>query len=318
MYKGHFLGPVIRHLQELRMRGASAFELMSYLQTLYPEARPMASRYMNSAFLRSGLRLIGILRFGEWEDFGPDHEMWPMADSCIDDAKDDWINRRFPELMRIRDYFSFLEFADANNAHIIVRDASPHAGVLIGKAGYRCYDGGEFLVARDTLPHLGCLAADPGDPRLLSTMTNYLPSLSYEDYVDRLRGKGLLVGGSEEGYVVTDTAGRRLYQGYQLHGVYDRSDWRSMWTASSGECLRAELNRRLGHELIVSGPHDDWEFRNNREVAGPLAGPQAPAIEFQPGMKILNLFSVDEMRTSSPVYQSNWSRLYADNANNVE
>jgi hypothetical protein len=272
----------------------------------------MASQYMNRAFSPSGLRLVGILGFGKWEDHGPDSEIWSMADRFIDGARDYWATSPFPELMRLQDYLAFLEFAAANDAHVIVCAADPNAGELIGRAGYRCYEGSEFVISRETPPHLGCLAADPGDSRLLRGLAAYPTPLSYPDYVDRLRSKGIQVTGPEEGHALRAQDGWLLYQGYRLHGVYSRADLGSMWTANSGDHLRAELNRRLGHDLIKAGPHDDWEFRNDREVAGPLSGPQPPVIEFQPGTKLLNLRSADEMRTLSPVYDNNWSDLYPE------
>jgi hypothetical protein len=312
MYHVQHLGPVIRRLREMRLAGAGSFELMSHLRALFPDFRTLASKYMNRAFSEKGLKLELVLGFGKWNDHGPESEVWEMADRFIDQTKDYWSQSRFPELMRLRDYFSFLEFSAKHRAHVIVCDADYNAGPLIGRSGYRCFDGDDFVVSREQAPHVGCLAADPADARLVSALAAFSPFLSYPNYVDRLRRRAITVAGPEEGHVLRAPDGSLLYQGYRLHGVYSEGDFESMWTAASGEHLRAEFNRRLGHELVVHGPHDDWELRSALGIAGPRFGPQAPALEFQPEGSIRNFFSVDDMKFKSPVYQKNWSRLYPD------
>jgi hypothetical protein len=312
MHHTQYLGPVIRRLRAMRLAGAGSFELMSHLRPLCPDFRMAASKYMNRAFSETGLKLVLFLGFGKWDDHGPESEVWEMADSLIDQTKDYWSQNHFPELMRLRDYFSFLEFSAKHSAHIIVCAADYNAGPLIGRSGYRCFDGDDFVVSREQAPHVGCLAADPADARLVSALAAFSPPLSYADYVDRLRRRAITVAGPEEGHVLRAPDGSLLHQGYRLHGVYREGDFKSMWTAAAGEQLRAELNRRLGHELVVHGPHDDWELRNDRGIAGPRFGPQAPALEFQPQGSIENFFSVDDLRLGSPVYRNKSPRLYPE------
>ena len=41
---------------------------------------------------------------------------------------------------------------------------------------------------------------------------------------------------------------------------------------ADGERLRGALNRHLGRELVLSGPHDAWQYRNDRAIAGDVGG----------------------------------------------
>jgi hypothetical protein len=96
--------------------------------------------------------------------------------------------------------------------------------------------------------------------------------------------------------------------GYRLHGAYgERGE--PAWSAKRGEQLRSAMNRRLGGELIRWGPHDDWEFRNSREVAGALYGPQLPVIEFSYEHTIRNYLTVEALARYS-ICKLHWARLY--------
>jgi hypothetical protein len=94
-----------------------------------------------------------------------------------------------------------------------------------------------------------------------------------------------------------------------LHGVYDADSGQPAWSAKRGERLRGIINRRLGAELVRQGPHDDWEFRNDRHIAGSMYGPQAPTIEFTPAGDITNYVSWKDMARAWP-YSRHWTRLY--------
>jgi hypothetical protein len=143
------------------MSGAGSHELLTYLKTYFPDARAMAVRYLNYAFLGRGLRLMGILRMGNWEDYGPGDAIWAMADSVIDGAKAEWSRAAAPELMRVRDYLAFLEFSRDQRVTVTVIAANPSAGKWIGRAGTRCYAGRLAVVSRAAGPDAGLLAADP-------------------------------------------------------------------------------------------------------------------------------------------------------------
>lgn len=93
---------------------------------------------------------------------------------------------------------------------------------------------------------------------------------------------------------------------YRLHGVYDADSGEPVWSGKRGEKLRGALNRRLGAELVRRGPHDDWEHRNDRDVAGSLWGPQAPAIAFDHQGGITNLLTLRDLARHQP----RWDQLY--------
>jgi hypothetical protein len=112
----------------------------------------------------------------------------------------------------------------------------------------------------------------------------------------------------EERLVIFVCGVRSGDDGYRLHGVYTEQG-EPAWTAKRGEHLRATLNRRLGGELIRTGPHDEWEYRNSPEIAGPLYGPQLPVIEFSHEQTIVCHLSVKSL-AQQPVYRHHWARLY--------
>ena len=308
MYQGHFLGHMVRQLRQMRLAGASSRDLMAHLQPYFPDTRAMAVRYLNYTFLGAGLRLVGVLRMGKWEDFGAADPIWPMADALIDGAKDEWSGAPVPELMRIRDYVAFLEFTREQRVIATVRAAHPSAGQWVGRAGARCYAGRLCVPSLATGPHAGLLAADPADPALQATLAAY-GGLAYRDYLDSLAADGYRVLTADAGFALVDRDGRRQYDGYRLHGVHDAQTNQPVWTGRRGEQLRSALNRCLGEELVRFGPHDEWEHRNDQRLAGPLWGPQVPAIEFTAGERIRNILSTKELAQGAP-YESRWSELY--------
>jgi hypothetical protein len=146
-----------------------------------------------------------------------------------------------------------------------------------------------------TTPHDGLLAADPGDARLIALMGQFDPAITYVDYVQRLGAQGLQVSPAHDGFLVKDEAGSCFHDSYRLHSVSSTRDRENVWVQPRAERLRASLNRHLGAELVLFGPHEQWEYRNDREVAGPLWGPQPPAIEFTPNQEIRNRLTADDL-----------------------
>ena len=126
------------------------------------------------------------------------------------------------------------------------------------------------------------------------------PPLSYADYVQRLAEQGLQVSAAHEGFLVKDGLGNRFHDSYRLHSVYGAEDQEPVWIYPRAERLRAAINRHLGAELVHLGPHEQWEFRNDKKVAGPLWGPQAPAIEFGNDQEIYNRSSVRDLADRFP------------------
>jgi hypothetical protein len=219
--------------------------------------------------------------------------------------------------MRLRDYSAFLQFTGEHHAIVVVCASNLSAGQWIGRAGTACYAGRLSVPTCEVGPQAGLLAAAPDDPRLQAALRAFGLPLSYSDYVARLLADGFRVLGAENGYVLEDQVGRRLYEGYRLHGVFDTKSYEPLWTGRRGENLRTALNRCLGSELVTCGPHDQWAHRNDQAIAGPWWGPQAPAIEFNNGKKIENLLSVRDLARSLP-YGATWAELYPHHPLNKE
>lgn len=253
-----------------------------------------------------GSRFLYTMPAGSFSE--ADNRSWHHS---IQERRDDWSKQHYPELMRLRDYFSFMQFAKEEKAIVIVCDSNPAAGRWISEAGVRCYDGRQPIPSRILPPNEGLLAADPADERLIKILNDPDDPLSYADYVAQLSKQGLRVLGADAGYLIEDKFGNRLHESYRLHGVYDASSDESLWIHGGGERLRAALNRHLGAELVRFGPHDDWEFRNDKKVAGLLRGPQLPAIEFRPNQEIENLLDVKSL-ASRFLDPGRWAELYPD------
>jgi hypothetical protein len=297
---------MLRRLRQMAAGGALPSEILSFVRDRTDVSirlsRPHA--YLGRAFLTKGS--FFLYTFSGFP-FPPEREdSWRQA---IEEKRAEWERQRLPELMRLRDYFSFMQFAKEQRAVVIVCGAHPAAGKWIGRPGVRCYGGRLAIPTRDAPPNDGLLAADPGDARLVEMLNSYGRPLSYSDFVRQLKQLGLQVLGPETGYVIADDLGNRFHESYRLHGVYDAQSKVPMWTQQRGERLRAALNRHLGAELARFGPHDNWQFRNDREIAGPFWGPQPPAIEFGPDQEIDNIVTIHDLWKKLRDWV-NWGELY--------
>jgi hypothetical protein len=304
MYYGHELGYVIRRLRELRLGGARAGELRAYLKERLPiDDAYRTESYLSRAFMQPLTAVMSAF------PPGPIPEAKENS-TLLDRHRSGWANERYPELMRVRDYVSFLEFARDEQVIVIVCTSNPFAGDFIGRRGYRAFAGRLHVISNETGPDRGLISADPGDSRLISALSRYAPPLSYEEYVARLEQLGYRVRRPAERYLIEDGDGAALYEGYRLHGAYDVGNGSPVWTAKRGEKLRAALNRRFGEELVHFGTHDEWQYRNDPAVAGPLYGPQLPAIAFNPENEIDALLTINDMGWGIPQIEQHWTRLY--------
>lgn len=224
MFRAQILGHVIRTLREMAGSGEQANVILSYLRDRCGSNEHAPFRYLQEAFCQDNWFFFvigpGVANFGSLDARKERAVLQRMLEH-----RAEWEGQRFPELPRVRDYFSFLEFAR--------------------------------------------------DERLMVTVCDVTP-------------------GTEE---------------YRLHGVYDADSGEPVWSGRRGERLRAAINRRLGGELVRGGPHDDWEHRNDRAVAGSLWGPQAPVIEFNHQGQIRNYLTVADLARSW-VHARHWDRLY--------
>jgi hypothetical protein len=223
LFHDHVFGYIVRRMRDMRANGASPNEILQYVRARCGQNDSLQYEYLNQAFLQGHRGNIFFFTIPPFSALAPAGE--EASAKLMDERKAEWTAALFPELPRLRDYFSFLEFARDERLIIAV-----------------------------------CGAGAVNEP-------------------------------------------------YRLHGVYDSESGEAAWSAKRGEHLRVALNRRLGAELVRFGPHDDWEHRNDPQIAGPLWGPQAPTIQFNPDGEIMNYLRWQDMARSWP-YARHWSRLY--------
>jgi hypothetical protein len=217
----HILGHVVRSLRQMAVAGAPLREILEFVRDRSGTHERLPFWYLSAAFLQ-GNNFFFVIGPGTSEFCRLEESRAGAATEMIYEYRDRWETQRFPELPRIRDYFSFLEFARDERVIVTVCDVPP---------------------------------------------------------------------GADE---------------YRLHGVYDTDSGEPVWSGKRGERLRAAINRRLGGELVRRGPHDDWEHRNDRALAGPLWGPQAPAITFDNRGGIENRLTVRDLAR----HTARWDQLY--------
>src|SRR5690242_17403586 len=119
-YHGHILGFVVRHLREMYLAGASAQAMMAYLTERMGENWYQSSLYMREAFCQKNNLFTYSLAPGP-----TDENTERGVREAIEKTREEWQSQRFPELLRVRDYFSFLEFARDEHVNVIVCDAPP-------------------------------------------------------------------------------------------------------------------------------------------------------------------------------------------------
>jgi hypothetical protein len=304
MHRSQFIGQTIRHLRRMALAGAAPDELEAFLEARSQEPNIWAPvRTLGRVFLQ-GM----IFAYTKRSDPAETNALWSRL---IEQKREEWQREPVPELMRLRDYFAFMQFCQQENVTAVVVGANPAAGQWIGASGVGCYDGSVPVLSRVEPPFAGLLAADPTDARLAALLAGFDPPIEYATYVERLAEQGLRVAGANEGYVVEDRAGRRLHEAYRLLGLYQKATSDPAWTPANGERLRTALNRHLGRELVLSGPHDAWEYRNDRHVAGPLTGPLLPALEFSPNQEISEILTLWSLESLHP-YAIRWNELFPD------
>lgn len=107
-----------------------------------------------------------------------------------------------------------------------------------------------------------------------------------------------------------DRAGGASHAGYRLHGAYKLETGANAWTGSQGETLRAELNRRLGDDLVQSGPHDTWAERLELPESNPLHGPRPPVLFFLPDGDVQVRTDAKAMELYYRFLGIDWDALY--------
>jgi hypothetical protein len=308
MFHQHLLGHVVRQLRDMAEAGCAPNAILEYLRARCGENERLQYAYLEAAFFPQIPAAPFTFVVPPFGSLAPAAE--GSVSKLISQHRAVWSAQRFPELMRIRDYFAFLEFSRDQQVILTVCTANPFSGRYIGQPGFRPYAGTLFVVSNDTDPDRGLVSADPNDARLINALARYAPALSYEEYVMRLEQLGYRVRPPGERYLVEDAGGHALFEGYRLHGAYDVDSGSPAWTAKRGERLRAALNRRLGGELVHFGPHDQWQHRNDLAIAGPLSGPRLPAIAFHPDGEIDPILTIRDMGWGITQIEQHWKRLY--------
>jgi hypothetical protein len=287
----------------MALAGAAPDELEAFLRMRAGDDFWTPTRFLGMVFHQRNMFM-----YQRTTDVAQTNAAWSKL---IEERREQWQREPVPELMRLRDYFSFMQFCQQEKVVVVVVGANPAAGSWIGAPGVGCYDGAVPVLSRVAPPNAGLLAADPSDPRLADFLAGFTPPLEYADYVERLAAHGLRVAGPDEGFVVKDSAGRRLHEAYRLLGVYDAKTDEPAYTPADGERLRATLNRHLGRELVLSGPHDAWEHHNDRRVAGPFVGPLVPALQFDADQYIYEFLTTKKLSGLYP-YKIRWDELFPD------
>ena len=104
----------------------------------------------------------------------PDAEDWESRlQTVLDEKRGVWEKQKLPDLMRFRDYFSFMQFARDEQVIVVVCGADPASGQWIGKPGVRCYGGRLPIPTSQKGPDAGLLAADPEDARLSEMLARF-------------------------------------------------------------------------------------------------------------------------------------------------
>lgn len=302
MHHSQRLGHIIKRLRQMAIDGVPASDILAFAASHSATEALLPHTYLSNAF---GLR--GPTAMAMPPPSSPEaEELWREV---INRRRAEWEREPIPELMRIRDYLSFMQFAKEVGVFVIVCAANPSAGRWIGRRRVRGYDGRLPIPACQEHPYEGLLAANPNDPRIAVIQQAYGEIPSYEAYLGRLAAQGLRVLGDDLAYLIEDADGHRLHESYRLHSLYDAKTYEPVWNQKTGEHLRAAINRHLGDELVPFGPHDQWEFRNDQSVAGVAFGPQLPALQFGPDQDIRPVLTTAELSQMFGLKQR-WADLY--------
>lgn len=300
-------GHIVDDLRARYLDGERVSALVRYLKRLNIGTTLM-EKYLEEAFCLSRELDLAHIPTDDRGDLA-EKTLGPL----INETKAVWSSAPpYPDLMRRRDRQTFRTLARLTGNVFIVKAANPYAGFYIGKEGYRPCPSRLMGAARLTAPNPGLVAADPKNTRLIEILRIETPHKTYEQYVDDLKSAGFTVGNESDGYLIRDAAKTAFYPGYYLHGVYKISNGLSAWTGHDGDRLRAELNKRMGEDLIQYGPHDGWDLRTELGGRGPIAGPQLPVIFFLPNGNADVRFEADSMARFYSLLKVDWDALYPE------
>lgn len=306
---------IVDHLRTDRIAGASIAQLVVDLEGQGLEL-PQINAHFAEAFglsRRPNLEFVARTESGELDRDYLDNAIGQK----VDENRKVWVAAPpYPGLHRRRDREAFKSLAKRTGNILIVCAAHPSAGQHVGRPGYEPAPLGLLGVPRTTDPGRGLLAADPEAPELQGLLSADR-SASYDDYVKSLVKRGYSIGSPADGFVIRDFHGTAFYPGYRLHGAYDLETGANAWTSPQGERMRAELNRRMGVELVQHGPLDIAEWVHS-EVIDPARRPQPPALFFLPDGDVCVCHDAETMERYYRYYGIDWDRLYPARETQVE
>jgi hypothetical protein len=284
-------GEIVDELRALRKKGAPASELVHFLMEKYQVYINSVTRFIEAAFDFDSLRaetppvfwpVLGLMMDYKKKERG--EIRYATVDHCyeplIERTRMRWLNAGpFPDMLRRRDRYVFQRLAEKHEALFAVSAPNPYSRSYVGKPGFRPSPPGLLGFSRMTEPHRGLISIDPSDERLGRILELQEPRLSLGEYRASIENAGYQVSSSEEGNVVRDTRGAAFFPGYYLLAVYSWDLRVNAYTHRRGEALRAEMNRRLGMDLVIAGPNEILS-RKSLLADHPLHGKPFPALVF--------------------------------------
>src|SRR4051812_31161544 len=115
MHHHQILGPVIRRLREMALRGCAPTQMRDYLWAKSPDHVMSAFTYLGDAVLQFSMQFTGRM-------MGSD--LFPELDADITrrimEKRAELEAQPFPELMRLEDYFAFSRFASDEKLTVFV------------------------------------------------------------------------------------------------------------------------------------------------------------------------------------------------------
>src|SRR4051812_1948474 len=138
------LGHIVRELREMAVRGASPLDMHLFLEARASDGHARM-RYMSAAFLQREMEFWVTMTNRSGSEYLKDRIL-----ELIQRRRDTWERQRFPELMRLHDYFAFSRFAMEQRLLVFVCAANRHAGQYIGRPGFECYEGTSFVMSHES------------------------------------------------------------------------------------------------------------------------------------------------------------------------
>ncbi len=197
--------------------------------------------------------------------------------------------------MPLEDHKQLTKLAVSEKKLILVRDSNPWAMRWVGRPRHQPKP--QNLKAK-TIRH---------DPTQSAEGNQYAGLASAEGLSDADRRDILKRGYSIRGerQLIVDPKGNRLYSDTDLHGVYDLNG-KDAWSGS----LKEKMNDSFLENMVQHGPHDNWDIRNDKDLAGPNAGPHAPVTAYLPDGSAQHLETVEHMKEFYLKHGMDWNSLY--------